>query len=447
MVQLGRTAVVVGASMAGLAAASVLPRRFAQVIVLERDQLPRAPVPRASIPQGRHVHALLAGGLRALEQLLPGLTLQLEAAGAVPIHVEAGLRVERAPFDPYPARDFGFRSYALSRPLLEHCVRERVCVLPEVTIEDGCKVLELVAADGGDAVTGVRVQREGRAPELLPADLVIDASGRGELTLQLLRDLGVDEPPATVFGIDQMYASAMFEIPRHFTRDWQGVMTFGQAPLSSRGALLLPVEGERWLLSVAGRDEEQPPAELAAFRECVRSLRTPTIFGAIEQATQLSEPVRFGYRESRRRHFERLARYPSGLLAVGDVLCRFNPIYAQGASVAAQEAVALGEVLDAAASLDALAGPFFARAAELVDGPWRMSAIPDLAFRRTRGERPADLRSQLKQARALFLFAAEDADAHRVVTEVTHLLKPLSALEQEGVLARMQHHLQRMAAP
>ena len=81
---LGDIAVVLGGSMAGLLAARVLAERFTTVVVVERDRLPDAPEPRRGVPQGKHIHGLLAGGQQAFEQLLPGLTQELEADG-VPV--------------------------------------------------------------------------------------------------------------------------------------------------------------------------------------------------------------------------------------------------------------------------------------------------------------------------------------------------------------------------
>ena len=116
-------AVVVGAGIGGLAAAAALASHFSRVTVLERDRLPPRPEPRAGVPQCRHVHGLLGGGLAAFEALFPGIAGRLAAAGAIPIRVGVDARLEQPGFDPFPQRDLGWTNYSMSRPLLEHVVR------------------------------------------------------------------------------------------------------------------------------------------------------------------------------------------------------------------------------------------------------------------------------------------------------------------------------------
>ena len=70
--RIGGQALVIGAGMAGLTAASALAHRFEHVVVLERDSLPAQPAHRAGTPQARHVHGLLISGQRALSELFPG---------------------------------------------------------------------------------------------------------------------------------------------------------------------------------------------------------------------------------------------------------------------------------------------------------------------------------------------------------------------------------------
>src|SRR5580700_6214917 len=89
-----KQAVVIGAGMAGLAAAKAVAPHFERVIVLERDALPDAPTPRSGTPQARHTHGLLPGGRRALECLFPGIEFDLVEAGAVRLRVRRDMRFE-----------------------------------------------------------------------------------------------------------------------------------------------------------------------------------------------------------------------------------------------------------------------------------------------------------------------------------------------------------------
>jgi 2-polyprenyl-6-methoxyphenol hydroxylase-like FAD-dependent oxidoreductase len=435
---LGKRAVVVGAGMGGLTAARALANHFETVLVLERDALPAEAEHRAGIPQGKHVHALLAGGQRALDELFLGFEDDLVRSGAVPIRAGLDVRAERPGFDPFPQRDLGILAYALSRPQVELIVRRRVQQVASIELRQGCRVQELVARENG-SVAGVRyVDRDG-AIVTASAELVVDASGRGTLTLELLQALGQAAPEETTIGVDVNYATAVFAIPDDAPADWKGVFTF--AGSEGRGALMLPLEGRRWILTIAGRHSVKPPGDEAGFMAFTGQLRTRTIYNAIEHAKRLGEIVRFGFPASTYRHYEGLTTSPRGLLPVGDAICRFNPVYGQGMSVAAQEARALDNLLgDRAAEPDPLAGlaaAFFTRTAALIEAPWASAAIPDFVHPETRGKRPENLEQMLKYGLAMAKLAARDPEVHRLTAEVQHLLKPRSVYQDPALVQRV----------
>jgi len=439
--RIGQQAVVVGAGMGGLATARALSECFERVLVLESDVLPREVVDRAGVPQGKHVHILLAGGQRALGELLPGFEQQLGSAAAVPLRIGFDLRLERPRYDPFPKRDLGFDAYALSRSLIESSVRRLAQAVPNIEIRDHCRVQEFLARPDGSAVTGVRCVGGRGTSETLETDMVVDASGRGNLTLDLLTASGRARPDETTVGVDVAYSTAIFAIPDDAPSDWKGVFTFPDAPKSSRGGLLAPLEGRRWILTVAGRDQATPPGDADGFLAFARQLRTSTIYEAIKDAKRLSEIARFRFPDSRYRHFDRLASFPRGLLPIGDTICRFNPIYGQGMSVAAQQAHALARLLAVRAAeadpLEGLAPPFFAQASALIDTPWANAAIPDFIYPDTRGTRPENFEQLLKLGAALTELAARDADVHTLTAEVQHLLKPRSVYQDPGLVSRM----------
>ena len=442
---IGRHAVVVGASMGGLSAAQALSAHFERVIVLDADVLPDEPRDRAGVPQGKHVHLLLAGGLRALGELFPGFEDDLARAGAVVMRIGLDIRSETPAFTPFPQRDLGIRAYAMSRPLVEHTVRRRVQASPAIDLRQGCRVQELMARGDGRAVTGVRYEDARGTVETLGADFVVDASGRGTLTLRLLESLGRAAPSETTIGVDLTYATAVFEIPASAPADWKGVFTL-PGP-DGRGGLMLPLEGHRWILTVAGRHSVKPPGDEAGFMEYVRGMRTSTIFEAIQHAKRLGDIARFSFSQSTRRHYDRLPEFPAGLVPLGDAVCRFNPIYGQGMSVAAQEAVGLGALLARrAAGRDPLAGlaaEFFAAAVPIIETPWASAVIPDFVHPETRGERPADFERTLRFGLALGRLAAQDPDVHRLTAEVQHLLKPRSVYQDPALVQRVMAVLAR----
>jgi 2-polyprenyl-6-methoxyphenol hydroxylase-like FAD-dependent oxidoreductase len=438
--RIGEQAVVIGAGMGGLTAAGALADRFDQVVVLERDALPPEPTYRAGTPQARHVHALLLSGQRALSELFPGFEQDLARAGAVPLRVGLDVRIERPGYDPFPQRDLGWCSYAVSRPTIERAVRRRVESRANTTLRQRCRVQEVLASPNGEAVTGVRYENGNGTSETMAADLVVDASGRGALTLALLQSIGRPLPEETTIGIDLGYATCIFAVPDDAPTDWKGVMTFGQAPQNSRGGLMLPLEGNRWMATIGGRHGDVPTGDADGFLTYARSLRTPTIYNAINRAKRLDGVARYGFPESVRRHFERLDVFPRGLLPIGDVICRFNPVYGQGMSVAALEACLVRRLLERPGGdsdpIAGLAPTFFAEVQTVIETPWSV-AILDFVFPDTRGQRPADFEATLKFGIALTRLAAEDPAVHKLTVEVQHLLRPRSVYRDPALVQRV----------
>nr|WP_294518999.1 FAD-dependent monooxygenase [uncultured Rhodopila sp.] len=442
---IGEQAVVIGAGLAGLTAAAALSDYFARVTVLDRDELPPQAASRSGVPQGKHLHVLLAGGQQALEELFPGFDRDLAAAGAVQLDAGFDTRVEQPGYDPFPQRDFGMSVYAMSRPLLEQVVRGRVQQLRNVSIASHCRARDIAAAPDG-AASGVRCDSTAGGAETLPADLVVDATGLGAATTTFLKARGLALPPETSIGIDMRYTSAVFTLPEAATPGWKGVVTFPDPRIDGRGAVLFPIEGGRWMLALAGAHGDAAPADIDGFMEFARQLRTPTIYDAISRGRIEGDIMRFAFPASVRRHFERLESFPRGLLPIGDAVCRFNPAFGQGMSVAAIEAAILKRLLSRLAGtgdvLAQLATAFFAEIQPVLDTPWGV-ATADFVYPQTTGDRPPDFEAGLKFQAALTSLAAREPDIHKLLLEVRHLLKPGSALRDPDVARRVQ---QEMAA-
>jgi 2-polyprenyl-6-methoxyphenol hydroxylase-like FAD-dependent oxidoreductase len=437
---IGKRAIVIGAGIGGLTAAAAVAPYFEHVVVIERDALPTQPSTRPGTPQAKHVHALLAGGQRALEQLFPGFERDLERGGALRVRVGLDLRMERPGYDPFPKRDLGFDSYALSRALIEFVTRACLDGRANVEIRQRCRVERLTADASRRTVTGVEYVDGDGARVTLGAELVAESSGRGDLALELLDSVGLPRPSVTTIGVDIAYASAIYEIPNDASDDWKGVFHLPMPP-SSRGALMLPLEGRRWILTLAGRHGDNPPRDDAGFMAFVQGFRTPTLYNAIRGAKRLGEIVGYRFPESIHHHYERLETFPSGLVLLADAVCRFNPVWGQGMSVAAQEACALSRLLASRSSegapLDGLAQAFFAEAAALIATPWAQAVIPDFIHPQTRGERPADFEQSLMLGLAMTKLAARDPAVHKLTAEVGSLLKPRTVYFDPELRARV----------
>ena len=435
-----KQAAVIGAGIGGLAAAKAVAPHFEKVIVIDRDALPDAPTPRPGTPQARHTHGLLAGGCRALECLFPGIEFDLVKAGAVRYRVRRDMRVEVPGFDPLPQRDFGFDQFGLSRPALEVVCRRRVEREPNIEFRPRARVTELTASLDNGSVAGVRFEDTRGRPRSLAADLVVDASGRASPTLHFLEAIDSAKPAAIEIGIDQAYATTVFDIPEDAPTDWRFVVHAPTPPDSSRLGIVQPMEGRRWSVSLCVNHGETPPGDIDGFMAFAKSFRVPTIYNAIRGAKHVGDIARFGMPCSVRRGFDRLDRFPRGLVPLGDSVCRFPPVQGQGMSVAAQEAHVLASLLDSRRgrddSLDGLAEAFFSEIQPLLETPWAV-AMADLVYPQTGGERPPDFEQSLQYTRALTRLAAEDYETDKIVSGVRALLRPWSALREPELASRV----------
>lgn len=435
----GKHAVVVGAGMGGLTAAKALAAHFEKVTVLERDALPSQPQARTGTPQSRQVHVLLRGGLDALNGFLPEFEIELERAGAVRAQAGREIRLESPGFDPFPQRDLAFDTFCMTRPLVEFVTRRLVEQQGNIAFQPRCRVTQFLTSPDQSAVVGVRYDVASGDSTTLAADLVIDASSRGALTLEALDTVGMPRPAETEIGIDLGYATATFEMPRGAPRDWRAVI-HRPAVDSGRSGFVFPIENNRWHVNLNAVHGEMPPDNIKDFIAFAKTLRTPTIYDAIKDATAVGPIYRFGLPCSVRRRFEALGRFPERLLPIGDAICRFNPAFGQGMSVVAQQVGVLTRLLDARAGaggrLDGLAQAFFAAIQDVLAAPWS-AAENDFIYPKTRGERPANFLERLNYSRALLKVAAEDADVHRILFEVNNLVKPPSALRDPQITNRV----------
>ena len=289
-----KQAAVIGAGIGGLAAAKAVAPHFEKVIVFDRDALPDEPAPRLGTPQARHTHLLLAGGCRALDRLFPGIEIDFIAAGAVRTRMRRAMRFEIPGFDPFPQRDLGFDQFLLSRPALELVCRRRVEREPNVEFRPRSRVTELIASPDNRSVAGVRFEDTRGTLGSVAADLVVDASGRASPTLGFLEAIGSSKPAAIEIGIDQAYATTVFETPDDAPTDWLGVLHQPTPPGSSRLGLVMPMEGSRWSVSLCVNHGETPPSDIDGFMAFAKSLRMPTIYNAIRSAKRVGDIARFG---------------------------------------------------------------------------------------------------------------------------------------------------------
>lgn len=330
---------LVAAALAGLAE---------RVVVVERDELPVAPAPRKGLPQARHAHMLWSGGVHALEELLPGATGELRAAGArrAPVTTDMVVLSAHGWFRRWPE---SHHVILAGRDLLDATLRARVLADERVELLDGTEALGL--AGTSEAVTGVRVRGRDGQERVLDAGLVVDASGRGSRAPRWLADLGLPAPEQREVDSGLAYASRLYLAPEQARDGFPvvNVQSDARAEGPGRAGFLLPIENGRWIVTLNGTRGGEPTSANASGDDFVRfareELRHPLIGQLLARAEPLSDVAFTRTTVNRRYFYERMRAWPDNFTVLGDALAAYNPVYGHGLAVGAQSAVILRDVV------------------------------------------------------------------------------------------------------
>lgn len=434
MTHVGEHAVVLGASLAGLATAAALADRFDRVTIVERDTLPRSGEYRRRIPQGRHVHILLPAGRVGLAALLPGVVNDLRARDAcvmdtteVRFHIADGSLL---------LDDADLEFVGATRPLLESVVCDRVRALSGVRFLEGQDARGLLTSPDRSRVTGVRLgSGDSNTEETLAGDLVVDATGRGSRSPQWVADLGYPSPDEERLQVGIHYTTRLF---RREPGDLDGcqnlVVTIPQD--GRRGGVALAVEGDRWIVTLVGLMGERPSADLDGFVEYARTLWVGDLHELVAAAKPVGEASTGGFSSYVRRRYDRLRRFPSRYVVTGDAVCSLNPVYAQGMSVAIREARALGPILDQH-GLDRVGPRFFEGTKRTIDEAWMIATGADLGYPAVQGPRPARWRLINAYVNRLLRVAHRDAVVAKAFMEVNGMVAPPRHLMRPRIVSRV----------
>ncbi|WAL99221.1 NAD(P)/FAD-dependent oxidoreductase [Streptomyces sp. Je 1-369] len=459
-------AVVLGASMAGALAAHILARHVDAVTVVERDALPEEPQHRKGVPQGRHAHLLWSNGARLIEEMLPGTTDRLLAAGARRLGFPEDLvtLTGQGWQHRFPATQFAL---VASRPLLDLTVRQQALTAPNITVRQHTEAVELSGGQssgsnvsgGGIRVTGVVVRDvDSGTQETLEADLVIDATGRGSRLKQWLSALGVPALEEDVVDAGVAYATRLFTAPPGATTRFPAVNIAADDRVREPGrfGVVYPIEGGRWLATLSCTRGAQLPSGEAEFLPFAENLNHPILAELLRDAEPLT-PV-FGSRSgaNRRLYPERLAEWPDGLLVIGDSLTAFNPIYGHGMSSAARCA----DTIDREFRQHPQGGTGSALRLQkaigaAVDDPWILAATKDIDYVNCRVSATdprligMDTEQRLRFAEAITAASIRSPKASEIVTDVMSLNAPQTELGSNRFLMAMRadERLPELTAP
>ncbi|KAA0103500.1 NAD(P)/FAD-dependent oxidoreductase [Mycolicibacterium sp. P1-5] len=436
MTETDSRAVVLGAGIAGLLAARVLAEFHPSVTVVERDALPERAEQRTGVPQGRHLHSLLARGAQVIDELFPGVLGELAGAGAIVddgddlsrLYVRVG-RYELNPkgrlADPKP-----LAAYQASRPFLECHLRRRVSMLDNVRILDRRNIVAPVM--DGDSVSGVRIiNRDSGTASTLPASLVVDATGRTGRSAHFLATQAFGVVPEERITSSGGYSSQLLSIPPGRIRQRMAFVNQGR---SAPGALLVAYEHDTWMLAISRSDEDGlPPETFAEMLRLAEPLLPTTITAGLREATCLGDISISRNTRAVWRRYDQMPDLPTGLIVFGDALCSLNPLHGQGMTMAALQALSLRDCLRAG-SAD-LPQRFYRAAGEDIGPVWAANRAIDQAP--PTGERvPAQrVRSWLQQAATRA--ASTDIAVTERILRVRGLIDPPERLRDPSLFARI----------
>jgi 2-polyprenyl-6-methoxyphenol hydroxylase-like FAD-dependent oxidoreductase len=386
----GDNAVVVGGSMAGLLAARVLTDGYDEVTILERDTMPDVSVARRGVPQANHVHAMLEPARVILNDLFPEYQEDLRADGGVILDAGTELTYYEQG-DAIADTENELPMPCASRPLFESVARRHTFETAGLQIRSECHFLDYVANDAETAVTGVRFRNEDEKIEILDADVVVDATGRTSRTHHWLENHGYPTPPVDHVTVDLAYGTVTIERP---VGETQAYLCAPDAP-DTKGGTAIPVENGGLLVTLFGMHGDHPPTDKDSYIEFAGELASPELATLLKGREWISKDIsRYPFPSSQWRHYERLDRFPGGLVVTGDAIASFNPIYGQGMSAAALDALQLHHTI--ADGADNIGLRFFERVESHIETIWRTAVGADFEFDETEGPKPlgADLFNQ-----------------------------------------------------
>jgi 2-polyprenyl-6-methoxyphenol hydroxylase-like FAD-dependent oxidoreductase len=425
-------AVVIGGSLAGMCAARVLSDFADAVTIIERDAYPAAHDFRAGVPQARHVHNLLARGLREFESFFPGFERRMRERGAVA--VETGWDVAtRWPGGWSHRNHTGLWQLYASRPLIESTILEFCRSLRNVTFLERTEVTALAnAGENQRYCTGVQVlSRDDRESRIIHADLVVDASGAHSKAADWLRQLNLEPPEDEIVDGFNGYSSRWFSLDSEqaWPPEWWWKVVFLRMATPEHPYVIafFPIESRRWLLSYIGVNKEYPPSRDDQFMAALAKLASPVIHEMVRRMKPISPVYPSRATRNRWRHYERWRRPLGRFIALADAACSYNPRFGQGMSAATVSVRILNDCLATYGICStSLADRFFRNQARFQRTPWLFAAADDLRFPVTLGNRTASVR--------LFNWYRPKVAgcSHKLVskrlTEVTQFLRPISSL-------------------
>jgi 2-polyprenyl-6-methoxyphenol hydroxylase-like FAD-dependent oxidoreductase len=433
-------AIVIGASLGGLLTARVLSNHFNKVTILEKDEVTNDAKARKGQPHTQHLHGLLPAGLNVMLHYFPDLLHELEAAGANIVDFAKNMRWfthggYRKTFE------IGLPAVSASRPLLEQIVRQKVIQMTGIELKDNITVKKLITSASKKEVIGVEAeQKNNQQIILLKSNLVVDVSGRGSKTFQWLNEMGYQAPETSEVKVNLGYATRLFERNTKSIKADKWFFNTPEAPHEYKSGGAFPIDGNRWIVTMAGWHGEHPQLDEEKFNAYAMGLPQQDIYEIIQSCKPVSSIVQYKYMSSLRKHYEKLTRFPQQYLVLGDAFCSFNPVYGQGMTSAALQVKLLDEILHIKAGANKLAKAFFKQASKIIDIPWNMAVGEDFRYPETTGPKPIGIGIINRYIYKVHKATLKDEIVCKAFLEVMSLLKPPASLFHPKILLRVMKY-------
>jgi 2-polyprenyl-6-methoxyphenol hydroxylase-like FAD-dependent oxidoreductase len=433
--KLGNRAVVIGSSLAGKLCARVLADFFEEVVLIDKDEKFSTPSVRPGVPQGAHGHALLKSGEEILEGFFPGIVNELIQAGSVQSDFAKDLAWHH--HGSWKARfNSGVLTLQQSRPFLEYHIQKRLEHIPNIRCLYSTKVIRLLDNERKTRITGVTIQT-GTAPAVkLSASLVVDAAGAATQTPKWLREMGYQPPPKSEIKVNLFYASTTYTSTS--AENCKGLLVYHDPPFLTRGGGMYQIENNRWMVTLFGYGDEKPPCDEAEFLQIASSLGQPDLYRAIKHGQRQSDIHVYRFPALRRYHYDKIRSLPEGLVVAGDALCRIDPVFAQGMTLAAMEAQALHSELKKAATFRNLSKRIHNSFSKVLDIPWLIASIEDFRFPHTAGKKVPGLQFMQWYIKKVVTACSHNPNVYARFINVLHLKShPKTLLHPSVIKAAM----------
>ena len=431
-------AVVVGASITGLFAARALSDFFKSVVVLDGDVFETGTNPRKAVPQGNHMHAILPPAYQALKELMPEVIDKLLEGGA---HLfDGGRDMKWRHLGHWLTQGETGRTFIGStRPFFEYHLRQHVEAIENVTILSGHRFREWKIDPSGERVLGVLAQGPKEQVDL-ESELTVDARGSGSQLPKELVALGFEKSATEVVEVDLTYTSGLFQAP-DFSPGWNLLLMDPDAPRKWTGGILQRVEADRWIVTQWGYFGARAPTDDLGFKAFAESLDEPDIADFLGLAKPASECRQYRIPKCYLHRFDQLQRFPDRLLAMGDAVCKLNPIYGQGMTKAAKEGLFLWESLsrlgENGSDLSGFSDQFRLAMGNVgAHWAWQLTSGSDLAYPQAKGKRPLNLNFMNWYVGRLFARAETRLEVRKALMDAMALVKLPESIMRPHLILR-----------